>query len=199
MIGIIGVVEHRNLHDAFLHLATVFAFLAMVVGHKLFAFERRDLSNTREILRSLTIELVLIAIYAIAAIGLHRVGLLEAPNLTVFLLVCLGSFVIYLQNNMVTTMGDFPTSSMVMTGNYISLLTHSINVLAKSKERETARDAVRHFACVHLFFWGGVALTAWAIPHIDFVALFLPCLALMLLIRRLKASTNYMEVTDIAK
>lgn len=189
MIGIIGIVEHKDLDDAFLHLGTVFAFLIMVVGHKLLPTRKEDVSGSSDLLRSLSIELFLITVYALAASVSRRAGLIDSPNFLVFCLVCLGSFSIYLQNNTVVAIGRFPTSAMVMTGNYISLLTHLLNIAKKSGKDKTARLAVKHFIYVHICFWGGVALMAWAVPHIDFFALLFPCAAIAILILVLKIST----------
>jgi uncharacterized membrane protein YoaK (UPF0700 family) len=188
MIGIIGVVDRTNLHDALLHLSTVVGFLVMVLAHNLIVSKRTAPMRSTTLLSCLTLELAITLIYALVASELYRHGQLRQPGLVVFGLVCLGSFAVYLQNSAIPPARNFPTSTMVMTGNYISLLTHSVNMLMRSDGKEEARRAVKHFARVHAHFWGGVAIMAWAAPHFDFLALILPCAALGLLIWKLNRS-----------
>ena len=189
MIGIIGVINHTNIHDAILHLATVAGFLMMVLGHHLIVAGRKATAHSNRTLYCLFSELVMILAYACIASELRRHGLLREPNIVVFGLVCLGSFAVYLQNTVVPPTLGFPTSTMVMTGNYVSLLTHSVNMMLSSGGKTEARQAVKHFSLVHLYFWGGVAVMAWATQYFDFLALIVPCLALGLLIWKLKGST----------
>jgi uncharacterized membrane protein YoaK (UPF0700 family) len=187
MIGIIGVINHTNVYDAILHLSTVIGFLIMVLVHVV-VVRRRGPVHSNHALHCLTLELVIIFAYACIASELYRNGMLREPNIVVFGLVCLGSFAVYLQNTVVPSTADFPTSTMVMTGNYISLLTHSVNMILNSDGKREARRAARHFSLVHAHFWSGVAVMAWATQYFDFLALFVPCLALGLLIWKLKGS-----------
>jgi uncharacterized membrane protein YoaK (UPF0700 family) len=190
MIGIIGIIHHTNIHDAILHLSTVAGFLMMVLGHHL-AARRKGKAQTSCTSYCLILELVIILAYACIASELHHKGMLREPNIIVFGLVCLGSFAVYLQNTVVPSTSGFPTSTMVMTGNYISLLTHSVNMILSSDEKAKARQAAKHFSLVHAHFWSGVAVMAWATQYFDFLALFVPCLALGLLIWKLKGSTAH--------
>jgi uncharacterized membrane protein YoaK (UPF0700 family) len=188
MIGIIGVINHTNIHDAILHLSAVAGFLTMVLGHHLIVTRRKGAGQSSRTLYCLISELVIILVYAFVASELRRNGLLQEPNFIVFGLVCLGSFAVYLQNTVVPSTLGFPTSTMVMTGNYVSLLTHSVNMILSSDGKAEARRAVKHFSLVHAHFWGGVAIMAWATQYFDFLALIVPCLALGLLIWKLKGS-----------
>jgi uncharacterized membrane protein YoaK (UPF0700 family) len=190
MIGIVGIIDHKNIHDALLHLSTVIGFLIMVLAHNLLVFKHTGAIRSMRTVPYLAVELVLIVVYACVASELYRHGQLQKPDLIAFALVCLGSFAIYLQNSVVPQDRSFPTSTMVMTGNYISLLTHSLNMLLRSDGKEEARQAVKHFSLVHAHFWGGVALMAYATQYFDFLALMLPCMALGLLILRLRSSSG---------
>lgn len=186
MIGIIGFIDHKNIQDAMLHLSTVIGFLLMVLAHHLLVFKQKRTARSNHTIPYLAVELAIILVYACVASELHRHGQLREPSLAAFVLICVGSFAIYLQNSVVPQDGSFPTSTMVMTGNYISLLTHSLNVVLRTEGKAEARQAVKHFSMVHAHFWGGVALMAWATQYLDFFALMLPCIALGLLIWRLK-------------
>jgi uncharacterized membrane protein YoaK (UPF0700 family) len=191
MVGIIGVIDRTDLHNALLHLSTVVGFLVMVLAHRVVVFRRGGETGSRHTVSCLILELVIILVYAFVASALFHHGQLSEPNLVVFGLVCLGSFAIYLQNTVVPSTGGLPASTMVMTGNYVSLLMHSVNVLMRSEGKRESREAVKYFSLVHAHFWGGVALTAWATPHFDFLALLLPCLALGLLICKLRMTVGH--------
>jgi uncharacterized membrane protein YoaK (UPF0700 family) len=195
MIGIIGVINHTNIHDAILHLSTVIGFLIMVLVHVI-VVRRKGAARPNHTLHCLTVELVIILAYACVASELHRSGIIREPNVVVFGLACLGSFAVYLQNTVVPSTSGFPTSTMVMTGNYISLLTHTVDIILNSDGKKKARRAAKHFFLVHAHFWGGVAVMAWATQYFDFLALLVPCLALGLLIWKLKGSIA--EIGDTA-
>jgi uncharacterized membrane protein YoaK (UPF0700 family) len=188
MIGIIGIIDRKDVHDALLHLSTVLGFLIMVFAHNLIVAARKKPVEAKPTLSCLTLELAIVLVYAVLASQLLRHGQLREPNLVVFALVCLGSFAIYLQNSVVPSARGLPASTMVMTGNYVSLLTHSVNMLMRSGGKHEARHAVKYFLLVHIHFWGGVAVMAWLAPSFDFLALILPCLALGVLILKLKGS-----------
>ncbi|MFL9989389.1 DUF1275 family protein [Paraburkholderia sediminicola] len=181
MMGVIGVVQKIDVRQSILHLMTVFAFLALVLAHNIISLKRKRMHRSIRNLRCLAAETVLVFIFACGASFLYRHGMMREANVSVFAFVCLGSVALYLQNYVVQLDIQFPTATMVMTGNYIALIVNASRVIARSADREKAVPALKHYVSVHLSFWFGVLVMAIVSRDYDFLSLLLSCALLAIL------------------
>lgn len=178
MYGLIGFFNPESGIKIGIHLYLVVFFIVAVFLMKLLhkkASTRKVISNHTYI----NIQIGLIVFYSIAGNYALRHGFLSPDGWLSFLVACLGMLPVYLQNYVISHNHQSPTGTVLMTGNYVSMISSLLNWLTDRHHNTESKVLVVHYLKVHGSFCCGVVLMAVLSHWIDFLGLFIPAALLM--------------------
>ncbi|MFV9374846.1 YoaK family protein [Citrobacter portucalensis] len=178
MYGLIGFFNPEPGIKIGLHLYLVAFFIVSVFLLKLLhekASVRKAIANETYI----RIQVGLIIIYAIAGSYTLRHGLLTPDGWQSFLIVSLGMLPVYLQNYVINHNHKSQTGTVLMTGNYVSMISSFVNWLTQKNSASEHKGTVTHYLKVHGSFCCGVVLMAILSRWVDFLGLLIPAALLM--------------------
>lgn len=173
MYGLIGFFNPDSSIKIGFHLYLVMFFIVAVFLMKLLhkrASLRKGISNYTYI----KIQVCLIIIYSLAGNYALRHGFLSPDGLLSFLIACLGMLPVYLQNYVISHNHKSQTGTVLMTGNYVSMISSVVNLLTDRHNEIENKALVTHYLKVYGSFCCGVVLMAVLSHWIDFLGLFIP-------------------------
>ncbi|MBE2448921.1 DUF1275 domain-containing protein, partial [Acinetobacter baumannii] len=178
MYGLIGFFNPESGIKIGLHLYLVAFFIVSVFLLKLL----HEKASVKKIIANETyirIQVGLIIIYAIIGSYALRHGLLTPDGWLSFLVASLGTLPVYLQNYVISHNHKSQTGTVVMTGNYVSMISSFVNWLTQKHRAPENKGTLTHYLKAHSSFCCGVVLMAILSRWVDFLGLFIPAVLLM--------------------
>ena len=86
---------------------------------------------------------------------------------------------VYLQNYVISHNHKSQTGTVVMTGNYVNMISSFVNCLTQKNSAPENKGTLMHYLKVHGSFCCGVVLMAILSRWVDFLGLFIPAALLM--------------------
>lgn len=179
MYGIIGFFNPQSGIKIGFHLYLVLFFILTVFIMKLIherAKRRQGISNFAYV----NIEVGFIVVYALAGSYALRHQLLSPDGWLSCAIACVGMLPVYLQNYVITHNHKSQTGTVLMTGNYVSMIGSVVTWLSSGAKIAENRETVRHYLKVHGSFCCGVMLMAVISRWVDFLGLLIPCALLLI-------------------
>ncbi len=187
MYGIIGLFNPESGIKIGFHLYLVLFFIITVFIMKLI-HERAKLRKGISNFNYINIEVIFILVYALAGSYAFRNRLLFPDGWLACAIACIGMIPVYLQNYVITHSHRSQTGTVLMTGNYVSMIGSVIVWISSKNNAAENRETVIHYIKVHGSFCCGVMLMAVISRWVDFLGLLLPCTLLLIHNLRIRAA-----------